>query len=895
MSTHLEITHRGQQFLTQASRNNDSHPYYAFYSALLSEMEPFLHAGSFFPDWGYACGADDESEVAHWLPFWNHTIAYIHHTYGTNTTEMSYNGRALLAFLFGMVSHGAADAPWHSLDSNEGFIDALSAYDFGGLYSQAHPHADTGADILLSYSGDLNYFDRVWRVPSADLVNIYQLFGLNVTRLQLDRCMFLGYMGAQLNRAEGHYFYARYAAPSPFLVENYIDYFKGGIVDITMWVVNCWNATIAWLESPSHARPPFCKMFDAGDKIANRQGTYEYYDNQKTKCHGSFMSYVSTTQRQLEDKLRGQLAGKFCVRPESSSDADMTDLRLVSMKTPTKHNGLKSASLSQVAREVAKTRTRDSDSSMRRAFRNLRSCITFILAWGKALGDVLHEAVVAYFQRRLPSCSSSSERETWTISNPYAGFGSSIVSADFSASNRVDIAIGAPYHTSPTSLAVHTGAVFVVSGGRRYANSGGSQDVPAYAVLNGNTSQAGSRFGQSLAIVDLNCDGIPDLAVSSPSYDANELFYNGRVYVFFGRELIGFKTNQSPDLIIQAKQPFPKVPPFREGSGSGTHFKYRYRFTVFGVTLLGADVDGDGCADLIVGSPYASYDGGITAQRGVIHAFYSSSNHTGFRDARLDADWYLPSPSRLDYERFGASLAYIEELKILIVGAPGFALLNEKGRGKVYGFQVKNRTQYPVLKWTVAGVSDLGQLGSSVLTARINMKHHLIVASPSETNSNIPLSRGFLDLPGAGYDYSLRGFQAGAIRIMNIDDLGIGDTTDTIKPLLLIRGSQSSAHLGWKGGIAVNEKMNLLLVAESLVNHEDGRVHVIALSSVGTYDAPHQIPQSVCYDNPMVTRSRLGSNVHFTDFDNDRRLDMIVSSDHGGVSFSGSVTVIYGV
>ena len=77
----------------------------------------------FTPRRGYPCQADDESEVAHWLPFWNHTIAYIHQTYGNNTQTMSSNGRALIAFLFGMVSHGASDAPWHSLDTGEGFIE----------------------------------------------------------------------------------------------------------------------------------------------------------------------------------------------------------------------------------------------------------------------------------------------------------------------------------------------------------------------------------------------------------------------------------------------------------------------------------------------------------------------------------------------------------------------------------------------------------------------------------------------------------------------------------------------------------------------------------------------------------------------------------------------------
>lgn len=104
---------------------------------------------------------------------------------------------------------------------------------------------------------------------------------------------------------------------------------------------------------------------------------------------------------------------------------------------------------------------------------------------------------------------------------------------------------------------------------------------------------------------------------------------------------------------------------------------------------------------------------------------------------------------------------------------------------------------------------------SSIVATKYNNKHLLIISSPSETNSNIQSSRGILELPGAAYDYSFRGFQAGVIRVFDIGDFKTGSTNASAS--LIVKGSQSSAHLGWKGGLAVGQ--NLLYVGESLFGH----------------------------------------------------------------------------
>lgn len=66
-----------------------------------------------------------------------------------------------------------------------------------------------------------------------------------------------------------------------------------------------------------------------------------------------------------------------------------------------------------------------------------------------------------------------------------------------------------------------------------------------------------------MAALDLNHDGIDDLAVSAPAYSPHvdkmanftEYYskaYHGRVYIYLGKAQIGIAENAEPDFIIQA-------------------------------------------------------------------------------------------------------------------------------------------------------------------------------------------------------------------------------------------------------------------------------------------------------------------------------------------------------
>lgn len=78
-----------------------------------------------------------------------------------------------------MVSHGVADAPWHSLDSREGFIQASEETDFSGSYSKAHTNADFGGEMVLAHSSHLADVSILWNMPVDSLLKIYAPYKLN--------------------------------------------------------------------------------------------------------------------------------------------------------------------------------------------------------------------------------------------------------------------------------------------------------------------------------------------------------------------------------------------------------------------------------------------------------------------------------------------------------------------------------------------------------------------------------------------------------------------------------------------------------------------------------------------------------------------------------------------
>jgi hypothetical protein len=192
-----------------------------------------------------------------------------------------------------------------------------------------------------------------------------------------------------------------------------------------------------------------------------------------------------------------------------------------------------------------------------------------------------------------PRCESSKDRQDTLITSKieYSRLGNSIVSGDFKGDGVRTIVIGAPGYSSKNYS--QNGIVFLLEA-EKYEP--GAHFIENIGIAITGPFENGAGFGHSLAIVDLNKDGIDDLAISAPYEGFGNDTQDGKVYLRFGRFGKGLRTS-GWDLIISGviKHPLNKNPDFNDD-----------RHAVFGEFLFSEDIDLDGYNDLIVGSPYAS-------------------------------------------------------------------------------------------------------------------------------------------------------------------------------------------------------------------------------------------------------------------------------------------------
>ena len=272
--------------------------------------------------------------------------------------------------------------------------------------------------------------------------------------------------------------------------------------------------------------------------------------------------------------------------------------------------------------------------------------------------------------------------------------GTFVVAGDFDGDGRADLAIGAALGDGPGNIRLDCGDVYIFYGRARAAwtglNSVTQRDVVVYGADPGDNS------GISLAVGDVDADGLKDLLIGGSSMDgpANGKNAAGGVHLLWGgpRPEGGAVDLGSVVLI--------------DGADAGD---------LAGRSLACGDLDGDGFGDIMIGVPNGGGPGNIRAQGGEVAVIWGRSKLAmgEHKDLATDTDMVVYGADAGD--NAGTSVAVADYdgdgFGDLVVGEPlGDAVSNTKiNAGEVYLIYGKVRGSWPASTDLLAGIVGIGK------------------------------------------------------------------------------------------------------------------------------------------------------------------------------------------
>ncbi|XP_012890676.1 PREDICTED: phosphatidylinositol-glycan-specific phospholipase D [Dipodomys ordii] len=510
LSTHIEIGHRALQFLhLEDGRVN--------YRKLLLEHQDAYQAGAVFPDSFYPdiCKGGkfhDVSERTHWTPFLNASIHYIRENY---PLPWEKDTEKLVAFLFGITSHMVADVSWHSLGIEQGFLRTMGVIDFHGSYSEAHTVGDFGGDVVSQFEFNFNYLARRWYIPITDLLGIYKkLYGRDViTKNVIVDCTHLQFLAMYGETFAVSKLYSTYSTKSPFLVEQFQEYFLGGLDDMAFWSTNIYRLTSFMLENgTSDCSLPENPLFIAcggqqNNSLSTKGQKSDFHRNltlSLSKDIGKNVNYtgrgvffsvdswtpdsVSFMYQALEQKLRMMFSG-----------SSQKTLKHVSSPSASYFSSVPYARLGWAM--VSADLNQDGYSDLVAGAPGYSHPGRFqigrvYLIYGNELG--------------LPPIDLDLDKEAHGILEgfqPSGRFGSALAVLDFNKDGVPDLAVGAP--SVGSEQLTYKGAVYVYYGSRQGR-------LPSSPNITISCQDVYCNLGWTLLAADMNGDSEPDLVIGSP-------------------------------------------------------------------------------------------------------------------------------------------------------------------------------------------------------------------------------------------------------------------------------------------------------------------------------------------------------------------------------------------
>lgn len=575
LSTHVEIGHRALEFFHLPDGRVN-------YKKLLLEHLDAYQAGSVFPDCFYPsiCKGGkfhDVSESTHWTPFLNASIHYIQENY---PFPWEKDTEKLVAFLFGITSHMVADVSWHSLGIEQGFLRTMGDIDFHGSYPKAHSAGDFGGDVLSQFEFNFNYLARRWYVPVKDLLGIYEkLYGREViTKQVIVDCSYLQFLEMYGEVLAVSKLYSTYSTKSPFLVEQFQEYFLGGLDDMAFWSTNIYRVTSFMLENGTRA----CSLPENPLFIACGGQQNNTFSSKAVKNDFHRNLTPSTTKdirRNINYTERGVFFSVDSWTPDSLSFAyQALEERIRTMLTgssgePLKHITSPSASYYLSSPYARLGWTMVSADLNQDGYGDL---VVGAPGYSRAGHIQIGRVYLLYgTDLGLPPIDLDLDKEAHVIlegSQPAGRFGSALAVLDFNKDGALDLAVGAP--SVGSERLTYRGAVYVYFGSRQ----GRMASSPNVTI---SCQDVYCNLGWTLLAADMNGDGAPDLVIGSPFAPAGGK-QKGIVAAFYS----GPSQSDKGDLDVEAA----------DWKVAGQE-----DFGWFGYSLHGARVDNRSL--LLVGSP----------------------------------------------------------------------------------------------------------------------------------------------------------------------------------------------------------------------------------------------------------------------------------------------------
>ncbi|XP_048759093.1 phosphatidylinositol-glycan-specific phospholipase D-like isoform X2 [Ostrea edulis] len=511
------------------------------YSKILNHESSSFYSGTSYPDayynelceFGIFSNISDDTKTGAFL---NATINYI------NKQPKPWNKTTerMFSFMMGMMSNLVSDPLWTSQGVDQGFLSSMGYTNFHGSVHEARKAGNFGGDIVVVYLLSLVDLDD-WYIPVDDLYEIYKEFygSVQIDKSLIESCSTLALVTAYAELTGNAELFTTVADTSDFLVDNVIDYFQGGIMDMSVWTHRKWHDAITMLENGTQScHIPHNPLFINCTK--KQDSTLSFHPKTQRPTNRPYTAGLTVSDLQIEREERG-----ITIRPGKKLKNKIEELkaRLTNLKEGQHNTGklgddyhwkvyFEDYSGSLLGKALAAADI-DGDGNVDVTIgapgfsqeENIMAGRVYVLYSGVNGFQRLHKYdeyidinnLTLGFNRIFDGEEKKQSR-----------FGSSLALLDVNLDGMLDLAIGASSYGNTNPLD-YNGRIFIYFGTGKDRKWNQKPDI---------TLTCESKFctlGYSLAAVDVNKDGRPDLVMSSPHYSLGNLTQNGMVAVLISK------------------------------------------------------------------------------------------------------------------------------------------------------------------------------------------------------------------------------------------------------------------------------------------------------------------------------------------------------------------------